>query len=201
MAAHSTPSTDPSPIFPAPQRSRESANIPRPFTRDRLPNLLQALATHDVLKDALRSAFPDVDDQTLRDTLEGISDLPEMVATVVRSHLDDLTLARALRSRLSDIQERLSRIENRGENKRALVASVMERADLRKLIEPDFTVSLRQSPPSVIITAEGEIPETYWKPQPPKLDRKALHSALSAGKNVPGAGLGYGCVTIAVRTR
>src|ERR1700730_17275396 len=72
MAAHSTPSTDPSPIFPAPQRSRESANIPRPFTRDRLPNLLQALATHDVLKDALRSAFPDVDDQTLRDTLEGI---------------------------------------------------------------------------------------------------------------------------------
>jgi len=137
----------------------------------------------------------------LRDTLEGISALPELVAAIVRSQLDDSALAAALRSRLGDMQERLARIEGRAEKKRALVASVMERTDLRKLTEPDFTVSLRPTPQPLVITAEGEIPATYWKPQAPKLDRSALIASLKAGEQVPGASLGNGGVTIAVRTR
>jgi hypothetical protein len=164
-------------------------------------HLTRSLATHEYLWTRLRLDFPDADDATLRDTLEGISNLPEMVATVLRSHLDDLALVTALRSRLVDMQERLSRIEVRAEKKRRLVASVMERADLRKLTEPEFTVSLRPTPQPLVVTAESDIPATYWKPQPPKLDRSALLAALKAGECVRGASLGNGGVTIAVRTR
>jgi hypothetical protein len=160
-----------------------------------------ALIVHEHFRALLQEQFPDIDDEALRDTLEGISDLPEMVATVLRSHLDDLALATALRSRLVDMQERLSRIEGHAEKKRILVASVMERADLLKLTEPEFTVSLRPTPQPLVVTAESDIPATYWKPQPPKLDRSALLAALKAGECVQGASLGNGGVTIAVRTR
>ena len=158
-------------------------------------------AAYDNIREHLRQEVPHIDDETLRDTLEGISGFPEMVAAIVRSQLDDSALAAALRSRLADMQERLCRIEGRAEKKRALVASVMERADLRKLAEPDFTVSLRPTPQPLVVTAESEIPATFWKPQPPKLDRSALTSALKSGERVPGASLGNGGMTIAVRTR
>jgi hypothetical protein len=118
-----------------------------------------------------------------------------MLATILRSQLDDLALAAALRSRLAEMQERLSRIEGRAEKKRTLVASVMERADLRKLTDPEFTASLRATPPPLIVTVESDIPSTYWKPQAPKLDRGSLLAALKAGQCVPGAALGNGGVT------
>ena len=165
------------------------------------PLLRSNLAVYEHIRERLRSEYPDVDDELLHDTIEGLSDLPEIVATILRSHLDDIALATALRARLADMHERLSRIDARAEKKRALVASVMERADLRKLTEPDFTASLRLTPPPLVITAEGEIPAAYWKPQPPKLDRKGLIAALNSGIQVSGATLGNGGLTIAVRTR
>ena len=164
-------------------------------------HLLRQLAEHEYLRAQLHSQFPDADDASLRDTLEGLSSLPEMLATVLRSHLDDVALTTALRARVNDMQERLRRIEDRAEKKRELVASVMERADLRKLTEPDFTVSLRPTTPPLVVTAEAEIPGTYWRPQARKLDRRALIAALNAGQLVPGATLGNGGMTIAVRTR
>ena len=59
---------------------------------------------------------------------------------------------------------------------------VMERANLKKLAEPDFTVSLRAVPPSVVVVDEGQIPRDYWKPQPPRLDRQGLSAALKSGR-------------------
>ena len=165
------------------------------------PSFSHALAAHERWRELLQERFPEIDDEALRDTLEGVSDLPEIVATIVRSHLDDLSIATALRSRLADMQERLSRIADRADKKRALVASVMERADLRKITDPEFTASLRPTSPPLIVTAESDIPTTYWKPQAPKLDRAALLAVLKAGQSVPGATLGNGGVTIAVRTR
>jgi hypothetical protein len=165
------------------------------------PLLRSNLAIHEHVRERLRSEYPEVDDELLCDTLEGLSDLAEILATIIRSHLDDIALATALRDRLSDMHERLSRIEGRAEKKRTLVASVMERADLRKLIKPDFTVSLRPTPAPLLVTEETEIPAAYWKPQPPKLDRKGLIAALNGGTQVSGAMLGNGGVTIAVRTR
>jgi Gp157 protein len=165
------------------------------------PALSHTLAVYEGIRDYVRREFPDVDDQTLIDTVEGLSELPSILATLLRSHLDDLAIVAALRTRILDMQERFARIEYRADKKRALVASVMERAGIRKLTEPDFTASLREVPPGLILIEEGKIPETFWKPQPPKLDRKALLRALKAGVAVAGATLGNGSTTLSVRTR
>ena len=96
------------------------------------------------------------------------------------------------------MQARLSRIEERARKKRDLVCSVMERADVRKLTEPDLTVSLRPSRAPLAVIDEDLVPEAFWKPQPPKLDRQGLIAALAAGRDVPGAILGNAPMTISV---
>lgn len=160
-----------------------------------------SLAEHLELRDFLRSEFAGIDDETLRDTLEGLSSLPEALSAVIRTYLDDLSLAAALGQRISDMQERLGRFEARAEKKRALVTQVMERADLKKLQEPDFTVSLRAVPAGLVVSDETAIPADYWKPQPPKLDKKGVLASLNMGQAVPGVALGNGGTTISVRTR
>jgi hypothetical protein len=164
-------------------------------------DLRYSLGEYQNLRNRLQAEFPEADDGTLRDTVEGLTDLPGLLASILRSQLDDLALLAALRARILDMQERFARIEVRADKKRALVASVMERADIKKLAEPDFTASLRQVPPGLILLDEQTIPEPFWRPQPPKLDRKGLLAALNAGESVPGASLGNGSTTITVRTR
>ena len=61
----------------------------------------------------------------------------------------------------------------------------MEDARVEKILEPDFTVSLRVSPLDVAVVNEADIPEPYWIPQPPKLDRKGVLDTLKTGVHVP----------------
>ena len=45
------------------------------------------------------------------------------------------------------------------------------------------------------------MPEAFWKPQLPNLDRQALIAALNAGWEVPGAILGNAPMSVSVRTK
>ncbi len=51
--------------------------------------VLHELTYHEYLREQLRNEFPDIDEETLADTLEGLTNLNEMLGAVVRSHLDD----------------------------------------------------------------------------------------------------------------
>ncbi len=163
--------------------------------------LSQEVVHYTYLRERLVADFPDADEECLRDTLEGLTSLTDMLAEVLRSALEDQAFVTALRGRVGDMQARLSRIEERARKKRDLVCSVMERADVRKLTEPDLTVSLRSSRAPLVVTDEEAIPRDYWKAQAPKLDRQGLLLALSAGRDVPGAILGNAPMTISVRTK
>ncbi len=159
------------------------------------------LTHHQYLRERLEAAFPDADEETLRDTLEGMTSLTDSLAELLRSSQEDQSLASALRERMSDMQERYSRFEERARKKRDLVCTVMEEAELKKLTEPDFTVSLRPARAPLMIIDEAAIPGDYWRPQPAKLDRIGLISALSNGRDIAGAVLGNPPMTIAVRTK
>ncbi len=163
--------------------------------------LSQEVAHYTYLRERLAADFPDADEECLRDTLEGLTNLTDMLAEVLRSALEDQAFVTALRGRVGDMQARLARIEERARKKRDLVCSVMERAAVRKLTEPDITVSLRPSRAPRVLTVESAIPGDFWKAQAPKLDRQGLLAALSGGKDVPGALLGNAPMTISVRTK
>ena len=164
-------------------------------------NLTRELTHHQYLRERLAADFPDADEECLRDTLEGLTNLTDMLAEVLRSQLGDQDLVAALKARIGDMQARAGRIGDRARKKRELVTSVMERADLKKLMEPDLTVSLRPTRPPLAVVDEEAVPEEFWKPQPPKLDRQGLISALAAGRDIPGAILGNPHMTISVRTK
>ncbi len=46
--------------------------------------LVRELAHHQYLRSRLEEEFPDADEETLVDTLEGLSNLPDMLAEVCR---------------------------------------------------------------------------------------------------------------------
>ena len=143
---------------------------------------------------------PDLDDQTLNDTLEGATNFKEALSAVIRSALDDECLAAALRDRISDMRARLARIEAGAASKRQVVVENMEAADLRKLIQPDFTASTRVGPPSVVIDNEAELPIDYLVPQPPKPDKRGILEALTRGAVVLGANLAQPKLILTIRS-
>ena len=153
------------------------------------------------LRSRLLAEVPDLDEETLRDTLEGITDLKEMLAELVRSALEDEALASGLSTRLSDMKARLERLETRARRKRQLVLEAMTQAEIKKLEEADFTASLRQGAPALEVVAEDKIPIAYWKPQPAKLDRQGLLAALKNGVDIDGVALAAPTLQLSVRTK
>jgi hypothetical protein len=163
--------------------------------------LKHEMTLHRSLRARLLAEWPEIDGETLTDTLEGITDLHEMIAAVVRSALGDEALQKALRSRMSDMKHRLARLEERGDKTRRLALEAMTDAGLKKLEQPDFTASARAGLPGLVVIAEDLIPETYWAPQSPKLDRQSLLTNLKRGGDVSGTELSNPKPILSVRTK
>ena len=162
--------------------------------------------THEIngyrlCRDLILEQWPNLDDETLQDTLEGITDLHEMIAEVVRSALADQAMATGLKLRLDDMKSRLARLEERGRKKRQLALDALVEADIKKLTQPDLTVSVRVGTKALVVIAEDKIPEDFWIPQPSKLDRNGVLAALKSGKMIDGAALNNPAPTISVRTK
>ena len=159
------------------------------------------LLKYRLLKQRLVAEYPSADEETLADTLEGITDLREMIAAVIRSALVDDALSAGLRTRLGEMKERLARLEARGAKKRQLALDVMDEIGLRKLQEPDFTASTRAGSASLVVMSEGDVPAPYWTPQPPRMDRQALLGELKRGAEIPGVQLNNPKPVLVVRTK
>ena len=112
--------------------------------------------------------------RTLQDTLEGITDLHEMIAAVIRSALVDEALQVGLRTRLEEMRQRLARLEERGAKKRQLALEAMCEVGLKKLEQPDFTASARSGSRPLIVVVRG-------------IDPGSLLGASAAQARSPGA--------------
>lgn len=153
------------------------------------------------LADQLRQDYAGIDEETLVDTLEGASELPDLLAAIIRSSLLDEALAAALKARMGDMKARLDRLEERRDHKRRLVCDSMGHAGLDKLNAEDLSISRRQGVPRLEIVTEAEIPPSYLVLQAPRIDRAGLLAALKRGEVVAGAKLQDGEPHIQVRTR
>ena len=155
-----------------------------------VPALKSEVQVYNLLRQRVLDQYPGLDDETIRDTLEGITTLHELISELIRSALFDEALQAGLRSRLEEMRQRLARLEERGAKKRQLALEAMCEVGLKKLEQPDFTASARAGMPPLVICREEVIPEPYWVPQPPKLDRQSLLADLKRGEVIPGAQLG-----------
>ena len=125
---------------------------------------------------------PDMDEQTILDTLEGVGgELEEKAdgyARVMRQMDADAAAIRAEEERLHN---RRKSLENRSAWLKERLQNVMEITGKKKFKTELFSFSIQKNPPRVVITDESRIGHDFKIPQPPKIDTKAIKDALNEG--------------------
>src|SRR4029077_15770052 len=96
------------------------------------PHLNFAKIKHLAIKEKILADNPDIDDQTLADTVEGLSELPDMLAATLRDAPAAYTLAVGLKVRMGEMEERLERYKHRAEACCDVVRDVMLEAGIDK---------------------------------------------------------------------
>ena len=147
-------------------------------SRDRggggIMNLEFATITYRAIRDRIRAQDPQIDEQTLADTVEGLTELHEILTAIIRAALADQALAAGLEGRIAEMQARLDRLQDRAAKRRQIAKDVMVELDLKKITAPDFTVSIRPGMPSLLVLDETAVPSIYWEPREPRLNRQKL---------------------------
>jgi hypothetical protein len=153
------------------------------------------------IRDRIRAQDPEIDEQALADTVEGLTDLHEIVSAIIRSALSDEALATALKSRVTDMQDRLDRLQDRAAKRRQIAKDVLVELGLKKLNAPDFSASIRPGTPALMVSDEKAIPKIYWRPSEPQLNRLELATDLRQGAAISGVSLSKPDPVLSVRTR
>jgi Gp157 protein len=159
-----------------------------------------AIKYHSI-RERIRAQDPRVDEQTLADTVEGLTDLHEIIAAIIRAALADEALATGLKVRIAEMQDRLERLQDCAAKRRQIAKDVMVELDLKKITAPDFTVSIRPGMPALLVLDEAAVPSIYWEPREPRLDRQGLLSDLKGGAGINGVALSNPEPVLSVRTK
>jgi hypothetical protein len=153
------------------------------------------------IRDRLLAEDPQIDEQTLADTVEGLTDLHEILAAVIRAAIADQALATGLEGRIGEMQARRDRLQNRATKRRQIAKDVMVELDLKKLSAPDFTASIRPGTPALMVIDEAAVPSIYWEPREPRLNRQGLANDLKQGGEIAGVTLSNPEPVLSVRTK
>ncbi|MGC2009854.1 MAG: siphovirus Gp157 family protein [Pseudolabrys sp.] len=164
-------------------------------------NLEFAAINYRSIRDRIRAEDPQIDEQTLADTVDGLTDLHEIVIAIIRSAFADEALVTGLKCRIADMQGRLDRLQDRASKRRQIAKDVMVELDLKKITAPDFSVSIRPGLPSLMVIDEATVPSIYWQPTAPRLKRQELLTELKDGAEIEGVALSNPEPVLSVRVR
>ena len=164
-------------------------------------NLAIAASSYRLIRDRLRTEDPQIDEQTLADTVEGLTDLHEILMAVIRATLADQALATGLEGRIGEMQARRDRLQDRAVKRRQIAKDVMVELDLKKLSAPDFIASIRPGTPALMVIDEAAVPSIYWEPGEPRLNRQGLAADLRQGAEIAGVALSNPEPVLSVRTK
>lgn len=160
-----------------------------------------ASASYRFIRDRIRAEDPQIEERILADTVEGLTDVHEIIGAIVRAALVDEALATGLKPRVAEMEDRLGRLQDRAAKRRQIVKEVMVDLDIKKITAPDFTASIRPGMPALLVLDETVVPSIYWQPSAPRLDRQGLLSELKGGAEIEGVALSNPDPVLSVRTR
>lgn len=132
---------------------------------------------------------PDVDEDLIADTLEGIDGELEVkadgYARVMRQMDAD---AKAIKAEEERLANRRKSLENRAANLKSRLQQMMEITGKVKFKTELFSFGIQKNPAAVVIDEQyiENIPEEYLIRQDPKIDRAKLKEDLKAGKDLDG---------------
>ena len=160
-----------------------------------------AAITYCAVRDRIRAEDAQIDQQTLADAVEGLTDLHEVLTAIIRAALTDQALAIGLEGRIGEMQARRDRLQDRATKRRQIAKDVMIELDLKKLAAPDFTASIRSGTPALMVIDEAAVPSIYWEPREPRLNRQELTNDLKQGAEIAGVALSNPEPVLSVRTK
>lgn len=132
-------------------------------------------------------------------TIEGETELTEVASKALGRILELNGMMDGIAGMMASLKDRGERLEQQRDNLRTLLGVAMETGCIKRLETPLATASLRAVPPKAEIIDEAAIPARFWKPQEPKLDKRAVLDALKAKEPVPGATLSNGGMTVSIK--
>lgn len=158
-----------------------------------------AVSTHKALVERVRQMFPDEDEESLADSIEGLTTLDDAIFAVLRAAQEREAMALALRETIiKQMVSRARRFEETATSMRLACLHAIQECGLKTpLRAPDFTVSVGAVKPRVIVKDEALLPAHLCrvKREP---DKVAIGKALAAGQVVPGAELGNAMPSLSI---
>ncbi|WP_262269565.1 siphovirus Gp157 family protein [Microvirga yunnanensis] len=151
--------------------------------------LPKEVKTYTNLKQSIKQEFDlDEHDPALLDTLEGVSDLPELLARAAQSVLLLKAQAKGIDGLIDSLEARKVRYETRADRLRQKILHAMLDTGLKRLPTHELTVLVKSGGQEVDVHTQDLLPEEFLriKVEP---NKQAIGQALKAGENVPGATL------------
>ena len=140
------------------------------------------------------------DEDAYLDTLDGETDVLDILDAEIAGLRDDEALAEAIKTQETELRARRSRIEMRAKAHKRNLRLLLSHAGLKKAERPVATVSLRPGSMSVRIVNETDIPTQLMRERITRSpDMIAIKAQIEAGVDVPGAEMTRGEDTISVR--
>lgn len=149
--------------------------------------------------DVMRAHFAD-DEALYLDTLEGETDLFEIVRHLLGEIEEDDGAQLALKEQIGARQERKARAEHRNEVRRTALTQLLEAAGLDKLVLPEATLSVRRVPPKPTVTDEAALPDSLCRLKRTP-DMAAIKAEVEGGRAVPGVSLDNGGTALTIRRK
>jgi hypothetical protein len=140
------------------------------------------------------------DADLLADSIEGETDLHELMTRLVRQEREAAMMAEGVKAREEELKERRDRFVRQQQAARHLMLTLLESTGKDKLTLPEATVSVSRHGPSPIVNDEQAVPDTFCK-FTRRPDMKAIKAALEDGKYIPGVHMTNGTQNLVVRTR
>ena len=127
-----------------------------------------------------------LDDGTLRDTLDSIKDAFDVKAENVAKAVKEIEgQANMIDEEIKRLTKRKTTMKNNAKSMKVYLQEQMERVGTRKVQGELLTVAIQKNAPSVRVIDERKIPEEYFIPQPTKLDKTQLKTELKNGVEMP----------------
>jgi hypothetical protein len=152
-----------------------------------LTDLRALVPAHRAIVEQVSAMFPEEDQDTLADSIAGMSDLPDAIVAVLRAALEREAQAKAIKDELiARLLYRAHRLEDGAKSLRAAALQAMQEAGLKKVSAIDMTVSVGRGKAKVIILDEMRVPDKFCKivREPSKT---LIAAELAAGREVDGA--------------
>jgi len=74
-----------------------------------------------------------------------------------------------LKGRIAEMEDRLGRLRDRAAKRRQIAKDTMVELDLKEVVAPDFTASIRPGMPALMVIDEAAVPSIYSEPRDRRL--------------------------------